>query len=214
MQQYHYNLIDFKKFKGSNTLREMSLKEAKEYFKWFHSIIPQRLEVLINQVKEDNINLDYSRDSLSKLYKWFIQNVFFGETKIKDLDGNDSYAISGETYCICIDISIYFSECLIRNTGGRLFWDVNKGSKNYADRHMPVVAGFTYKQDYTILPILIWRAYSVLENKENNIDDILTFQYDRWIKEIPEPGKEYILKGVDKDRQQKVLDSVFGAVWD
>ena len=88
MQHFTYELITFPKdiqeFKAKSQKIQTRV-EAKRYFDWVVSIMPNRLEILENQLKQDGIELDYTRDSLVELTDWFYNNIFPGETKLKDL---------------------------------------------------------------------------------------------------------------------------------
>ncbi|MEI6728640.1 MAG: hypothetical protein WCK98_03270 [bacterium] len=210
MQHFTYELITFPEyiieFKAKSK-KEQTKTEAKKYFDWMMSIMPKRLEILIDTVKNDGISLDYSRESLEKLQSWFYDNIFPSENTKIDHDGKEYHDISFETYCLCLDISMYLNETIRRQAPDLLLWDFDRSSKNYADRHEPVIKGFTYKQEFPSETKVTSTARCFF-HWNTKFEDFLTKQFDLWIKEIPEPGKEYILKGVDNDRQQKVPDSV------
>jgi hypothetical protein len=51
--------------------RAMSPKEAKEYFQWFMTNIPNEIEILKRTVG-NKITLDFSPESLIQLEGWFL----------------------------------------------------------------------------------------------------------------------------------------------
>lgn len=55
----------------------MSKTEAEEYYEWFLSIIPQRIELLQENVElsGSHVQLDFSQDSLISLWEWFIPRI-------------------------------------------------------------------------------------------------------------------------------------------
>lgn len=181
----------------------MPRKMARKYFDWYISIIPTRMSILAKRVKSLDILLDFSRKSLEKLDEFYFSNLSYGQLVRQD----GTRFISAETITMCFDLGIYWGECFVRNFEA-IHWELNTGMKQEVDYHRPVIGGFQYGESFCMETILFDGSLYYLGDERAERKKQLTFQYDLWIKKIPEPGREYILKGIDRDRQQKLPDSV------
>ena len=72
---YVYKVLE-PPFKCEN-FENMKPKQAKEYFEWFQSQIPERINILSEAIHEydKNIVLDYSEESLIKVWSWFVDLI-------------------------------------------------------------------------------------------------------------------------------------------
>src|SRR5258707_9408155 len=133
---------------------EMSRKELRDYFKWFQDVIPQRIGVLSNAVKDspgfEDWRPDYTPTSLNALGNWFATEV---HTRPRTQDERNQIArspfssemsdweLTTRTISLAMDVAMYLSEVLLRNHPA-LHWDQEFGSKRYIDYGKPVLAGF------------------------------------------------------------------------
>ena len=146
----------------------------------------------------------------SENYQEFIPLIPLGKNRylIKFPDGNS--VINADTFSFCFDIGMYFGECLIRKSDA-LYWSLKTKPRAHIDYQRPVISGFAYDQDFTLEWIIVGNAYSFL-NRGKKRENAITFQYDYWSDFIPELGKEYIIKSVSRDRQQKLPKEIIDKV--
>lgn len=141
---------------------EFTKQETQEYFDWYISKIPERVQYLSTY---SGVILDYSLDSLVNIWVWFIKIAEKEKTpkiRIKELkeqlkglpkDIADAILqenreqLTLETIYIARDIALYYGEVYVRNNKP-LYWgyhtDINKDS--FANR--PLIMGFE-DRDYT-----------------------------------------------------------------
>ena len=140
----------------SKPIEELNLEEAKQYFDWYISCIPGRIEYL-RQVSK--VNLDMSPDSLVPLWDWFLRvakieyapRAKMRELKrevrslprdiAKDILNENATQFSLQTEYIIRDIAMYFGEVYVENNEA-IYWgyhtDLNKDS--FANH--PLLMGF------------------------------------------------------------------------
>lgn len=139
------------------TFKNMSKKEAETHFNWYVNEIPSRLELLEKTYRETSneveIVLDYSPESLIKLWQWYINNVEIEEKseELKKLEMEQypewvrvnlsSQKISIGWMAIAMDIAIYFSEFFIREHT-TIKWGIVSKPKSLAYINKPVLVGF------------------------------------------------------------------------
>jgi hypothetical protein len=134
----------------------MSKTEAKEYYEWFLSIIPRRIEALQEYVESSGslVQLDLSQDSLISLWGWFIPRI--EQKKLTAEEMNEELELvpdwmrpeveqnvlkfSKDTETQIIDIGIYFSSVLLHSSN-QLKWIVIHKPRNHADVNQPLLAG-------------------------------------------------------------------------
>lgn len=135
----------------------MSKKEAEVHFDWYVKEIPSRLDLLEKTHREmsneDNIVLDYSPESLIKLWQWYINNVEIEEKSdvLRKLEieqypewvriNLSSQKISTGWMAVAMDIAIYFSEFFIKEHG-TIKWGIISKPKSLAYINKPVLVGF------------------------------------------------------------------------
>jgi hypothetical protein len=134
--------------------KDMTKKEAQSHFDWYVGEIPTRIELLINAYsatsgmgKED---LDYSPESLIKLWHWYINNANIEEKpeEVKSFERAQypewiqkdlsNKKISIGWMSIAMDIAIYFSECFIKEYG-TVRWGFVSKPKSLAYINKPVL---------------------------------------------------------------------------
>ena len=134
----------------------MSKTEAKEYYEWFLSIIPRRIETLQGYVESSGslVQLDLTQDSLISLWGWFISRI--EQRKLTSEEMNEELELvahwrrpevkenvlkfSKDTENQIIDIGIYFSTVLLHSSN-QLKWMVIHKPRNHVDVNQPVLAG-------------------------------------------------------------------------
>ena len=154
--------------------RNMSDKEACEYFEWFIQEIPKRLKEL---ERVSYVSLDFSENSISLLGSWFGKFVETRPRTYEELEieyqKSPSWLhqyigrtiLTEETLSLCIDIAIYFGEVL-RRRHPRLRWDFVKKPKRDAHLHQPVIVPFPHNMHLNPVPFLVNVAGGVFQGEE------------------------------------------------
>jgi len=138
--------------KVNRPLHELPREEAKAAYDWFIKSFPARLDELQDLLQVDDVDLDFSEISLSKLHDWFFEVV----QEERSL-GNSSP--SPELFSVCNDIGIYIAE-ILRREGEKIDWSFYVSNPKGLSYQRPVLIGFDVK------------------NKDYHIDfDYLTCQY-------------------------------------
>lgn len=136
---------------------DMTKKEAQDHFAWYIKEIPSRMKLLQNTFSEMSgiakEELDYSPESLIKLWQWYVNNVEI-EEKSEEIKNNEreqypqwiqanlsDKKISIGWMAVAMDIAIYFSECFIKEHSA-IEWSFVSKPKNLAYINKPVLVGF------------------------------------------------------------------------
>lgn len=158
---------------------EMNKKEAKQYFEWYISQIPQRMAIL-KQVSNGQILLDSSKESLIPLFTWFLSIVTIDqlseeeiEARLNDLRQYPDFAfedakeqllanpveLKKEDYDLARDIAIYYGETLIKNYP-QVHWTYLTKPKSHIYLNEPILdvtddIGFLKRNPNHLLRVLI-----------------------------------------------------------
>jgi len=117
--------------------------EARKYYLWFLEQIDKRIQYLQEYLKENNVNcdLDYSEESLNKLWIWYRGCRRYIKRSEDELEKAKKYypekfekyipkyKLSNTSAEIAMDIGIYFGETFIHNYK-QLKWEYVKTRKN------------------------------------------------------------------------------------
>lgn len=140
----------------------MTSKQAQSNFDWFISKIPERTDYLTTRCSEDlkisRTCLDYTAESLTLIWKWFLQTARVEKPPKEELEKMKVTAkIFGESFInyeqfsvatkyIIRDIGMYTGQCFVLNYP-ILHWDFRTKPKNSIMVNKPLIAGFstTYK---------------------------------------------------------------------
>lgn len=137
-------------------------QETQEYFDWYISKIPERIQIL---AAYSGVILDYSPESLVDIWTWFIKNVEIEKTpkvRIEELkkqlqgqpkDYMDSVLkeneqqLSLESMYILRDIAMYIGEVDVRNNNA-LYWGFHTDVHLDSFANRPIIMGYE-DRDYT-----------------------------------------------------------------
>lgn len=182
--------------------REMNKKEAQKYFEWYMSALPDRLNILIDYfVKTGGGNeaeLDYTPESLIKLWKWFIPHVEVVEKSPDELDkelkdapdllkdkiSTNTHKLSVITLAIAMDIAQYYGELFVKNFE-KVEWGFITKPKTHTNVNKPVLLGFKagkYETQMDVMGILYVLATKVSE--ENSSSELLYDNYKFWSERV------------------------------
>lgn len=175
-----------------SSFKELSIKEAKEYFEWYMSVKEARINNLNSYInKNNNILLDYSLKSLEMLWKWFVKNIkteiMTEEECYKECDGKPEWIqekirkkktkISITTWCICQDIAVYFAETMIKEHE-ELYWSYLIKPKNVVNVNEPVIMGFSNKLYFSPFHIVANLTRKAVQDEETSLVEL----YLKWTK--------------------------------
>lgn len=174
--------------------REMSRKELRDYFEWFHCVRPHRLGELAKAVRHtpgfEGWRPDLTVTSLGPLGDWFSLQVEIrlrtpdemqeGELHNICLVGVAQEELTNRTFSLAIDVGMYLSEVFLNNCQG-LRWDQLFGNKKFVDYGQPVLVGFGVVP-FNPVRMVVTYAYGVASKKEGGkgLRDI----YDIWSRLI------------------------------
>lgn len=152
---------------------EMDSEEAKKYFEWYLSKIPERIEYLIKTCSEElqipREYLDMSPESLKYIWKWFLQHIKIRKVskislialRFRLINHNRDYArfkikrakeqMTLETEYMLLDISMYFGEMFVRNYT-EIYWGYGRRSEvNSFSIITPILYGFKDELDGSLI---------------------------------------------------------------
>lgn len=181
---------------------ELTPKQAKEYFLWYKSEIPNRIALLWEYMKQECPEaepFDYSPESLIPLWEWY-------ETKIKQVPMSKKeieYKVSikpkwmeenvrkitmkftDETLSLALDISIYLGEVVVKNYP-HLLWNYRTRPKREFSVYRPVIDGLNDKMMFEPSQVLfVLMLKSTKEQNRNRLYDL----YHHWENEYFIPSK-------------------------
>lgn len=174
--------------------REMSKKELKDYFEWFQSILPQRLDGLAKSVRQtpgfDTWQPDFTPASLDLLGSWFVTQVetrLRTQDELQELESRSTYPIeipreelTNRSFSLAMDVGMYLSQVFLKNHP-TLQWDQPFGNKKYVDYGQPVLTGFG-AAPFNPVRMLVTFAYGAASKERT--DKSLRDLYDIWSKLI------------------------------
>lgn len=164
----------------------LSSIEAKNYFDWYISKIPERISYLSGEIskamKKDLDLIDFSPDSLEIIWRWFL-----GEAHT-ETSASNVLQLDMQTEYIIRDIGMYVGELFnSRYTG--INWSYYETPKTDFFVNRPVLIGFKDKSVFppfcTVFePIYMVRvqACKILLNRQKK-DDLLNL-YNKWEKNL------------------------------
>lgn len=168
----------------------MSKKELKEYFVWFHGIIPRRLEVLLAAVHETDEFSDWKPDlspeSLNRLGEWFASQVQVRSRTAEEMAEMEKGSLhpitipnrelTNRTFSVAFDIGIYLSQVLLKSIPS-LKWEQPRKSKNFVDYGQPVLSG---GRTFNPVRMMVTQAYGLADGKR--LPEDLRKIHDIWIQ--------------------------------
>jgi hypothetical protein len=172
--------------------RTMSKPELRDYMKWFLDIIPERLDLLSEAVRQtsgsESWHPDFSAASLDALGSWFATQVELRprtQAEIKEIAGRSAYPIeipsqdlTNRTFSIAMDIAMYLSRVLMRREP-RLRWEQQFKNKRDADYGRPVIVGFG-SESLNPVRIVVTLAYGLADKTKSGAR--LRELHDIWLK--------------------------------
>lgn len=192
-----YPLMDPPNFKAYD---DMTRAEAKKHLEWYINQISERLALLRNAYEETGgggkEELDYSVESLRKLWEWFIPLIDTEPKTPEELEKEAKIIPGGKlrnlerlsigTLAIAKDIAIYFGEVFVRNCKN-IKWGIAKSrSKNYINYNRPVLLGFMagkYEDELDPCRILNNITLKVAFDGDETSDALIDV-YNSWKKKI------------------------------
>lgn len=185
-----YNLVTIPE-KINQDYFNLNQEEAENYFNWFLSIKEKRLKVLSEVLKENGIELDYSRHSLSELFNWFCMNVSYRRiTKHEIQEHLEQFGtgipyrekqMDNKTISLVFDISIYWGQCFI-NINNSIEWFMffdNRKIKD-ADHGQPCLTSSKAIMKCNPRAIIEVNTLKIIDQRHR--DDAFNRLIDVWLK--------------------------------
>jgi hypothetical protein len=179
--------------------REMSAQELKDYFRWFHNAIPERIQELARAVRESkgfgHWQPDNNPNSLESLGDWFAGQI---ETRPRTdeelqavkrrsafgLDGS-AEELTNRTFSLAMDIGMYIASVLL-SQHRHLRWHQPLDDKKFVDYGQPVLIGFGVVP-LNPVRIVITLAYGLAKKRQTGRR--LRELYDYWSKQATAPAR-------------------------
>ena len=178
----NHDRIAARQFFDNYAFFELTPKQAKKYFLWYTSEIPNRITLLWEHMKKDRPEaerFDYSPESLIPLWEWYetkIQQVPMTAKEIeyavrkfpKYLESEirkNTDKFTDETLSLALDISIYLGEVVVKNYP-HLRWNYRTRPKREISTYRPVIDGLNYKM--TLEPSRSLFVLTLKSTKEKN----------------------------------------------
>lgn len=185
---------------------ELTPKQAKEYFLWYTSEIPNRTALLWEYIKQERPEtepFDYSPESLLPLWEWYetkIERVPMSKKEIEyqvtqypkwienEIRKEVIMKYTDETLSLALDISIYLGEMVLKNYPN-LYWGYRTKPKNEFSANRPVILKLAGKRPY-FNPSRIVFVLMVKFSKGDNEDSLYDL-YRYWEQEYFIPSKPH-----------------------
>jgi hypothetical protein len=188
----------------SRPRRELTRKEAREYFEWFVDQIPRRIEILERAVKTsvDNQFESWSANktpaSLDVLGPWFARHVEKEpvseefkedwslelekiEAKYRPIFDVPQWTLTNRTYSLIHDVGMYLGE-VFREHSPILEWQLDTKYKRSVDYQEPVLAA--PGMDYGINPVRLVHVIALGFTDGTKPPSALHKVFDTWIVDL------------------------------
>ncbi len=157
----NHNRIAAQQFFDNYAFFELTPKQAKEYFLWYTSEIPNRIALLWEYMKHEcpeTEPFDYSPESLLPLWEWYEQKIEQVPMTAEEIERQvrvfpkyleseirkNTKKFTDETLSLALDISIYLGEVVVKNYP-HLRWNYRTRPKREISTYRPVIDGLNYK---------------------------------------------------------------------
>lgn len=136
---------------------EMKKKQVEQYFQWYMTEKENRIRQLDKFINQETtkVLLDYSAESLIDLWEWFESHIEYQEKTeeelhnelsgkplwIQDILQQNKKRLTLLTMALAEDISIYFSETMIKNHA-EIKWGYRMKPKKLDGVNQPILIGF------------------------------------------------------------------------
>ena len=182
---------------------ELTPKQAKEYFLWYTSEIPNRIALLWEYIKQERPEaepFDYSPESLIPLWEWYETKIEQVPMTAKEIESRvrmfpkyleseiqkNTKKFTDETLSLALDISIYLGEVVVKNHP-HLRWNYRTRPKREISVYRPVIDGLNYKMTLDSSRIVfVQMLTSVKEQNKNHLYVI----YRHWERKYFIPLKQ------------------------
>ena len=157
----NHNKIAAQQFFDNYAFFELTPKQAKEYFLWYTSEIPNRIALLWEYMKQERPEtepFDYSPESLLPLWEWYEQKIEQVPMTAEEIERRvrvfpkyleseirkNTKKFTDETLSLALDISIYLGEVVVKNYP-HLRWNYRTRPKREISVYRPVIDGLNNK---------------------------------------------------------------------
>lgn len=178
----NHNRIAARQFFDNYAFFELTPKQAKEYFLWYTSEIPNRIALLLEYMKQERPEtepFDYSPESLLPLWEWYEQKIEQVPMTAEEIERRvkvfpkyleseirkNTKKFTDETLSLALDISIYLGEVIVKNHP-HLRWNYRTRPKREISVYRPVIDGLNHK--VTLEPSRSLFVLTLESTKEKN----------------------------------------------
>ena len=199
----NHDRIAARQFFDNYAFFELTPKQAKEYFLWYTSEIPNRIALLWEYIKQERPEaepFDYSPESLIPLWEWYETKIEQVPMTAKEIESRvrmfpkyleseiqkNTKKFTDETLSLALDISIYLGEVVVKNHP-HLRWNYRTRPKREISVYRQVIDGLNYKMTLDSSRIVfVQMLTSVKEQNKNHLYVI----YRHWERKYFIPLKQ------------------------
>jgi hypothetical protein len=171
--------------------REMQKGELREYFRWFRSVVGERIDELSRTVRAtsgyETWEPDLTPESLNQLGAWLLRNSNTRPRTFEELQEKNKssfsiaipdYELTDRTFSLAMDVGMYLSQVFIKNHPS-VRWEQLLTNAKSVDYGQPVLIGLGPVQ-FNPVRMVITLAYGLASGKDTS--EALRELYDIWSK--------------------------------
>lgn len=176
--------------------RNMSSKEAREYFKWFAKQTPKRIAIVERAVRStpgyETWHADFTRDSLRILGTWFYSHI---ETRPRTPEEKEEiyrnapgwfrvveigdWELTNRTFSLAMDIGMYVSQVFLKEFPSLKMEMITEPTVDY---QQPALIGFEGNIYFNPVRMLVTHASGLADNTWGPTG--LVELYEIWTKRV------------------------------
>lgn len=174
--------------------RDMSRNELDDYFRWFLSVIPERITELTSAVRAtlgfEEWEPDCTPASLDSLGEWLYEQVESRprtDEESREIASRSSFPIgdpgdelTNRTFSLAMDVAMYLSQVLLKNHAS-LRWYQDFGDRQFVDFGQPVLVEFR-PSPFNPVRTMVTLAYGLARKSKDGRR--LRGIYDYWAKNV------------------------------
>jgi hypothetical protein len=155
--------------------RKWSSKEARFYFDWLLTVLPQRTDAVLARFGE-KIDEEYE-DILARIGEKFALALSQSEFSTRTPDGPK---LTNQGYALAADMGLLVARFLLEECGEKIHWETLRKPKREMAYNLPVLIGF----DIYLEPVggTIAEAYAILRGTRSG--DILKKMFTFWRSKV------------------------------
>ncbi len=194
---------------------DLTPKEAKKYFEWFLSYVPNTIDYIRNHLRDLGVKWepDFSIQSLKIIADWLISEINLEEIPIEEIEAriirenppehvafamrSNRYKLSKEAGWYFFCTSVYFGEMLKHNVVGNFTWDYVKKPKSDVNINQPILLkNDNPKGKCPVLSVVTNTVINII--RDEHPKDKLVETYQTWARIFSE-GPGFLMDNIESE---------------